>query len=480
MKKKLLVIIAVILLIAGGITCAVLIPKLEYAKDEGDTEELYRKNVDLVAYDNTIENAIPQTELYNIIKAHFEGELPEGKAVKKAIIIGYDGCRADVLKEIVDGDSGIDRLTDGGAQKLLSYCGGVNYPAVNTQDTSTAPGWCSVLTGVWATEHGIVANDITKSMEYKTLLTSLVEDEIIDSSSFITKWKGHFDRNNATYLAEKDYCIKNNLKVAFNTCKDDEASLEFTLDEIKKSDCADFLFVIYEPTDSTGHNYGFTINNPRYVDAFHTADNYGLQTIKAIEARETFDTEDWLIIITSDHGGIGTEHGDASIQERMTFIVMNKDFNTDDSETPNKEEDSETPKETQTFVVNEQVTSQSFGNSARPTETTTVDSRVYVKEIKITKLPDKTTYYTGEEFSPDGAVVTGYFSNGTTADVTYAVTFSNVNTLSAGKKRVTVEYVDDELNLVVAQFYVNVIESETTETETETTIPDITEENTTE
>ena len=108
--------------------------------------------------------------------------------------------------------------------------------------------------------------------------------------------------------------------------KNDEASHEYTLNEVSKKDCADFIFVIYEPTDSTGHNYGFTINNPRYKEAFNTADQYGFETIDAIKQRATYGTEDWLIIITSDHGGIGTDHGGASIQERMTFIVANKEI----------------------------------------------------------------------------------------------------------------------------------------------------------
>lgn len=325
MKKKILSIIAILLVVIGvTLIFTVAIPKLEYAKDSSDTEELFRENVALVGYENTIETAIPQTELYNMIKNHFESPLAEGKTEKKAIIIGYDGCRADVLTEMLDGKSAIDVLADEGASINLAYCGGMNYPAENTQDTSTAPGWCSILTGVWADEHGITANDITKSLEYKTLLTSLVEKNIIDSSSFITKWKGHFDRNNATYLEEKDYCENNNLNVSFNRCKNDEASHEYTLNEIKKSDCADFIFVIYEPTDSTGHNYGFTINNPRYKEAFKTADNYGFETLNAIKQRDTYETEDWLIIITSDHGGIGTNHGGSSIQERMTFIVTNK------------------------------------------------------------------------------------------------------------------------------------------------------------
>lgn len=326
MKKKILIIALVLILVGGIIASAVLIPKLEYAKDSGDTEELFRQNVASVGYENTVETAIPQTELYDIIKEHFESELPEGKTEKKAIIIGYDGCRADVLAKMQHEKSGIFELLRIGGSINLAYCGGVNYPAENTQDTSTAPGWCSILTGVWADKHGVTANDITKSLDHKTLLTTLVEDDVIDSSTFITKWKGHFDRNNATYLLEKDYCEENNLNVAFNRLKNDEASHEYTMNEVAKKDCADFIFVIYEPTDSTGHNYGFTINNPKYTNAFWQADIYCTNTIGAIMARDTYDTEDWLIIITSDHGGIGTDHGDASIQERMTFIVANKEF----------------------------------------------------------------------------------------------------------------------------------------------------------
>ena len=327
MKKKILGIVAILLVVVGvTLIFTVAIPKTEYAKDEGDTEALYRQNIASVGYENTVETAIPQTEIYNIIKTHFESELPEGKTEKKAIIIGFDGCRADVLKEMQSENSVISSMLEDGASINLAYCGGVNYPAENTQKTSTAPGWCSVLTGVWADQHGITENGITKSIEPKTLLTTLVEDDIIDSSTFITKWKGHFDRNNATYLEEKDYCEENNLNVSFNRLKNDEASHEYTLNEVNKKDCSDFIFVIYEPTDSTGHNYGFTINNPRYKEAFKTADQYGFETINAIKQRDTYGTEDWLIIITSDHGGIGTDHGGASIQERMTFIITNKEF----------------------------------------------------------------------------------------------------------------------------------------------------------
>ena len=99
------------------------------------------------------------------------------------------------------------------------------------------------------------------------------------------------------------------------------------MEEVTGADCADFVFIIYEDTDSAGHDFGFTYNNPAYKNGFRTEDAYGYEVIKAIESRETYETEDWLIIVTSDHGGIGTGHGGPSIQERMNFVVMNKEWN---------------------------------------------------------------------------------------------------------------------------------------------------------
>ena len=325
-KKKIILSIVSIVVVLGIIAGALALYLTRYFKDSADNEDLFMKNIAAVEYENTVETAIPQTELYDVIKDHFNSDLPKGKTEKKAIVIGYDGCRADILAEMQNESSAIGAMLKDGASINLAYCGGVNYPEKNTQDTSTAPGWCSILTGQWADVHGITGNDITKSLDTKTLLTSLTEDKVIDSASFITKWAGHFSRDNATYLLEKEYCEENNLNVAFNKCKNDKASHEATLSEVKKADCSDFVFVIYEPTDSTGHNYGFTFNNPRYKEAFATADGYGFETIEAIKARETYETEDWLIIITSDHGGIGTGHGGESIQERMTFVVMNSEF----------------------------------------------------------------------------------------------------------------------------------------------------------
>ena len=295
-----------------------------YSEDAKDTEAAYREAVGKVAYENSFETAIAQVDIYDIVNEHFNSALPEGKTEKKAIVIGYDGCRADALTLAEDSFSGINKMLDSGASCKLVYCGGVNYPAVNTQDTSTAPGWCSILTGEWADKTGTTGNGITKTLEYKTLFTSLTESKTIDSAMFVTSWDGHFETDDGTYNLEKAYCEENELDVSFNYCGGDTASANTVIKDLKKSDCSDFIFAIYEGTDHAGHSFGFSINNPIYQAGFRLNDILAYRTLNAIESRETYASEDWLIIITSDHGGFGTSHGDESIQERMTFIICNK------------------------------------------------------------------------------------------------------------------------------------------------------------
>jgi len=277
--------------------------------------------------ENTWETAVPQTRIYSLIKDHFESPLPEGKTEKKAIVIGYDGCRVDTFRLIENSKkSSVKMLLDENGQAVFSYCGGVNYPAKNTQDTSTAPGWCSMLTGEWADKHNVYGNDQPKAIEPKTLLISLVEDKTIDSSAFYVSWKGHFSRNKATYINEKEYIGKNNINSSFVCAVNDKGTIDNVLDDLNRKDCSDFIFLTLEFTDHNGHNSGFSLQNPNYVNAFRNADATGAEFIETIKNRENYENEDWLIILTTDHGGIEKDHGGPSFEERITFIVSNKEI----------------------------------------------------------------------------------------------------------------------------------------------------------
>lgn len=318
--------------IAGVVTFFMMIYGMITGVNDGsDTIAAYKNTIDgISAYTNTIETALPQTDLYDIIQGHFDAPLAEGKTEKKCIVLGYDGCRADALA-LVDGsyNSAIDYLNKSGGETSLVYCGGVNYPEINRQDTSTAPGWCSILTGEWASVTGITDNGIAKSTEYKPLFVSLVESEKAGSAAFYVSWNGHFVDDNSTYRLDRTYIEENNLNVKLLDAQGDtvnaegeNGTYENTLADVMSADCSDFIFTIFEHTDHAGHGTGFGSHNPDYANEFKAEEELSCNIIKAIEARETYATEDWMIIITSDHGGYNTGHGGPTIQERMVFVTV--------------------------------------------------------------------------------------------------------------------------------------------------------------
>ncbi|MCR4563227.1 MAG: alkaline phosphatase family protein [Clostridiales bacterium] len=322
MKKsaKICLILFVAVVLAAAATLVFLFPPV--------VETGYEEKVDALSFmENTRQTAVPQTEIYNLISDHFNSALPEGKTEKKAIVIGYDGCRADTFT-LLDSEhkSAINTLINDGGQAVFSYCGGVNMPEKNTQDTSTAPGWCSMLTGKWAETHGVYKNYQPKEIEPKTLLISLIEDGKIDSSAFYVSWAGHFSKPKATYINELNYIEENKINSVFLRAENDDGTKANVLADINKADCSDFIFLTLEYTDHNGHATGFSLDNPNYTNGFYSADETGLEFIEAIKSRKTYENEDWLILITTDHGGIRRNHGGPSVQERTTFIVSNKEI----------------------------------------------------------------------------------------------------------------------------------------------------------
>jgi len=71
--------------------------------------------------------------------------------------------------------------------------------------------------------------------------------------------------------------------------------------------------------------------------------------------------------------------------------------------------------------------------------TTTKINDDSLKEIKITRPPDKISYFEGENFDKSGMVVTAYLNNGNANEIT-EYTVVDGNNLSAGKTSVTISY----------------------------------------
>jgi len=89
----------------------------------------------------------------------------------------------------------------------------------------------------------------------------------------------------------------------------------------------DVIFLQYDEVDHAGHGYGFSQDITEYVASIESVDTQIGFVLNGLYARENYDSENWLIILSTDHGGLGTSHGGNSLQEEIIFyIASNKNI----------------------------------------------------------------------------------------------------------------------------------------------------------
>jgi hypothetical protein len=94
------------------------------------------------------------------------------------------------------------------------------------------------------------------------------------------------------------------------------------------NNAADLSWVYLEYTDDMGHMHG---DSPEFYTAVKMMDKQMGKLWDAITYRQQHFAEDWMIIITTDHGRdekTGSNHGGQSARQRGTWMVTNyKDLN---------------------------------------------------------------------------------------------------------------------------------------------------------
>lgn len=291
----------------------------------GDSINLY---TEMGIIKNGYADAIPQTKVYDLVAEHFDASLPEGKTVKKAIVIGYDGARCDtILQNAASGEeSAVKYLSDTGCA-YVAYAGG-EKDTPTQQSTDTAAGWSAINTGKWGIETKVTGNGIIKEVQYPSFMTDLADKYKI-KSSFNVVWGGHYKRvENGTYCNEVAWAKEQGINFSMNTFddEDDQPMQRALIKNLTDRDCDDVTMSIYERPDHEGHSSGFGGSNPGYVKCVADCDKDALELIRTIENRPTYSREDWLIIAAADHGGTGQGHGGQTPQERTVFIACNKNF----------------------------------------------------------------------------------------------------------------------------------------------------------
>ena len=241
-----------------------------------------------------------------------EPNIPEGRV----LVIGIDGVRPDALR-IADTPA-IDELISEGAFTNNTKILGERY---RENETISGPGWSSFLTGVWADKHGVNDNTFRGENydEYphffvhlkrafpKAITGSFVDWEPIDT--FILR---DADVREVCPASSEDSLLKKDKKLA------NEAANFLTQQNPHA------VFVYFGQVDEIGHQDGFHPSVPSYLQALRTVDAHVATLMRAIQSRPKYLEENWLVVISTDHGGRGRKHrGGHDVPEIVTtFLVV--------------------------------------------------------------------------------------------------------------------------------------------------------------
>lgn len=237
---------------------------------------------------------------------------------KKVILIGLDGCRPDCC--LAAKTPNIKKIAE------------QNYYSWNAQSeihTISGPAWTSSLTGVHMDKHKVTDNDFKPfNRKYETIFK--IAKKIFPKIRTVAH--SHWGPI-VTELFEPNSmdikCTGSDKKMMKNIVKD-----------IQK-DKGDLYFIQMDDIDGAGHKHTYSLESKKYLECIEERDKMVGEILKAIENRS--NTEDWLVIIYSDHGGEGKGHGlPVKGCLNVVFIVANKNL-TKRGEMPYNLEEEEYP-----------------------------------------------------------------------------------------------------------------------------------------
>lgn len=235
---------------------------------------------------------------------------PEPPSGRKVLLLGLDGIRAD-------------RLAAAATPTLDSLAAaGVWRPALTQAPTVSGPGWSSMLTGVWAPKHGVLGNDFTANAydRFPDLLTRIERLRPALATLAVVDWPPLASTADGGPLIspETDRVVlfdgdSLGYGAADSLVAREAAALLATTD-------VDVAFVYFGDVDVAGHDHGSF--SDEYTAALATVDGHVQTVLQGLARRPTFADEDWLILVSTDHGRTEAGgHGGDSPEELGIFVL---------------------------------------------------------------------------------------------------------------------------------------------------------------
>jgi predicted AlkP superfamily pyrophosphatase or phosphodiesterase len=236
----------------------------------------------------------------------------------KILLIGIDGL---ILKTAVD---------SGRAPTLKSLKESGHFTEL-TMDAPTlsGPGWSTLLTGSSHAQHAVVDNRFSgNNLLYRPDLLSRAYYQDQSTTTFAAAgWPPLVDPAGVgPVIHERREQARANLHrviardgETYGYEKVDAEIATVAVFAIEKFG-PDVSFVYFCDADESGHSYG--VVDSHYVEAIGRVDNHLTRLHDAIEQRVGKNREEWLIVLTTDHGHVDEGgHGSDSPQERASFVI---------------------------------------------------------------------------------------------------------------------------------------------------------------
>ncbi|RIB16591.1 alkaline-phosphatase-like protein [Gigaspora rosea] len=244
---------------------------------------------------------------------------------KRVIILALDGLRR-FFTEV--STPTIDAFFSSSAHSLTAKA---------VVPTDSAQNWGSILHGVLPEKHGLTNGDVEAGIPYNEnskypsiykLLSSSSKN--IKMASYVA-WEPvntgiielsikadlyapltHENRFWRWWLRFKHHCLKNSIYDNFVVSR----LVEYIRNP--ENNNVELLFIHLTDVDEHGHGYGF--GSQPYLNQIKIMDSQIATILKAID--EAGWNDDSLIIMTTDHGGVGKKHGGSSDQEVNVFLAV--------------------------------------------------------------------------------------------------------------------------------------------------------------
>lgn len=217
----------------------------------------------------------------------------------RVLIIGIDGLRSDCLEAAAT--PALDDLITNGIY---------SPDALNNDITYSGPGWSAMLCGVWSGAHGVTNN-------------TFVGSNYDGFPSFMRRLESANPELNTFSFCHwapiNDYIMGEDVDASLNPGSD--AAVRDEAVDILQNGNPHAIFLHFDDVDLNGHGYGFNASVPQYISAVETTDGFVADVMEALTDRPDYAAENWLVLVSTDHGGIGYNHGGTSIEEETIFFI---------------------------------------------------------------------------------------------------------------------------------------------------------------